>query len=290
MKPEEIQAIISAKQRKTKEYLQYAQNKNAALLQAAKSAHEEDEKIARAGGMSYFNGTSLQDKLVKQKLSEWERIRLCPVTHETVGWMHIVHMVTISPITNCRFPAHWNKISASLVSKETANWTYGSMKVGFILDVPAQNILSTDIKNIYSLNGDEHVRSCSAHGTGECHITCYIRNYTIHSASDTAYDRLHAQQFILDPQELIIKQQNEFRNKLFGRHNEILLMGRKMDPEVLPNRTIYYGMKQIEEVKAKAIYLIVDKSDSQLTKNRNKNDAESLSRQNGNLPIFSVTV
>ena len=67
MKPEEIQAIISAKQRKTKEYLQYAQNKNAALLQAAKSAHAEDEKIARAGGMSYFNGTSLQDKLVKQQ-------------------------------------------------------------------------------------------------------------------------------------------------------------------------------------------------------------------------------
>ena len=92
------------------------------------------------------NQNPTETPFTPKKLSEWERIRLCPVTHETVGWMHIVHMVTISPITNCRFPAHWNKISASLVSKETANWTYGSMKVGFILDVPAQNILSTDIK------------------------------------------------------------------------------------------------------------------------------------------------
>lgn len=75
-------------------------------------------------------------------------------SNSDTNWHHIVHM----QMRGCdnviaqgrRFPADWRKISASLVSSETAGLTVYNTNCGYILDVPSQCILLTSATDISS--------------------------------------------------------------------------------------------------------------------------------------------
>lgn len=235
-------------------------------------------------------------KIITKKLSEWKLLCKTPLKSDKLKtWQHVVHMDKrvlsgdTSLITNCRFPGDWKKISASLVSEKTPDWTYNSngynpIRVGYILDVPAQNILSTDPYNVVSINSESHIRRCNKrHKSGQCHILCYVQENAIknHSGLKNQGTPLHALESLLTPKELISEQ------KIVNpkRHNELLIMGPGTS-----DRILYEGMERTAEVKVKAIYLVVNKNDLKSSRDRDLAWVKEVSKKNKNLPIFTVNV
>lgn len=245
----------------------------------------------------FFNGLANEDnKIIVKKLSAWESVRKVPVKQENLkNWQHIVHMdkrvlSDQEPLAiGGKFPGDWKKISASLVSEKTPDWTYKvngfngtttPIRVGYILDVPPQNILSTDPWNVASIGSESHISNCrKPHKSGKCHILCYLQAKVKKNKHDLY--GLHALQYLLTPEELIMQQ---WKNNQNG-HNELLIIG-----EGTSNRPLYEGMKRTTEVLVRGIYLVISKADSMPEQRRNLAWAEKASKKNNDLPIFKVHV
>ena len=227
---------------------------------------------------------------IKDKLSKWDDVCNAEVKDNESGpWQYIVHMdsrVTDKKqkplLVGGKFPSDWKKISASLVTDKTADWTFlgNEVHAGYILDVPSQNILSTNAKNIFSYESDKHIAKCSKrHRSGACHILCYIE-------SEANAGNLNAFDKILSPDELVEEQ--EVTNP--KRHNELVILG-----PGTPNRVLYEGVPRTSEVKIKGIYLVVNQKDSPRNRERDRKWAEREAKRNAtkegvDLPIFTVNV
>lgn len=228
--------------------------------------------------------------VIKNKLSTWDSVRNTAVEQKKLGaWQHIVHMdkrvITGEKplITDRKFPSDWKKISASLVTNETPDWTFSSgiFRVGYILDVPPQNILSTDSGNIFSCFSENHISTCVKPHKYGCHILCYLEAY---ARSRGGF--LNAFDSLLSPEELL-REQKRYNHR---QHNELVIMG-----PGTPDRVLYKGVKRTAEVKVKGIYLLVNKNDPENNRKRDLKWAEREAKRNatnkdGELPIFTVHV
>lgn len=213
----------------------------------------------------YFKLNKAEVRILKNKLLEWEKIRQYPVDRVVPGWRHIVHVQRVGPkfrVQDCRFPAYWDKISASLVSSETAGSTFISC-CGYILDVPAQSILSADSDDVGSPIGKD----------GNRDILAWIKQ-------QSSVDWVHASHKLKTPDEVIreqILQDNPY--------NELILHGRATSGDKL-----YNGIARPGEVRAKGIYLVVDPTASASTIQNEAAWAQMASRLNRNIPIFRITL
>ncbi|MFN8406873.1 MAG: hypothetical protein U0X71_05265 [Sphingobacteriaceae bacterium] len=250
-----------------------------------------DKKAIDKSLIPHFNYLDdAKNSIIKDKLTKWDLIRKAKIDqNKPPTWQHIVHMddrVLNSKkkplLTDGKFPSDWKKISASLVTNETPDWTFSGLRVGYILDVPAQNILSTNEKNIFSFESEEHISQCKRkHKSGKCHVLCYVEANSKNRGKD-----LNAFESLLSPEELVRKQKMHNANS----HNELVIMG-----PGTPNRVLYKGIPRTDEVKVKGIYLVVNKTDPQKDRDRNLKWAEKEAKRNagkkdGSLPIFTVHV
>ena len=253
-----------------------------------------DKKAIDKSLIPHFNYLDdAKNSIIKDKLTKWDLIRKAKIDqNKPPTWQHIVHMDNRvlnnekKPLLTARkFPSDWKKISASLVTNETPDWTFcadGGVRVGYILDVPAQNILSTNEMNIYSYMSEEHISRCKRkHKSGGCHVLCYVEANSKNRGKD-----LNAFESLLSPEELV-KEQKIHNAK---SHNELVIMG-----PGTPNRVLYKGIPRTDEVKVKGIYLVVNKTDPQKDRDRNLKWAEKEAKRNagkkdGSLPIFTVHV
>jgi len=255
-----------------------------------------DKKAVDKGLRPHFNYLKEDtNRLIKGKLAKWDLVRKTKIDQKKPHtWQHIVHMDFRATnggkplLTARKFPSNWKKISASLVTNETPDWTYGAngatgrMRVGYILDVPAQNILSTNSGNIFSRASEHHISQCKRkHKSGGCHVLCYVEANARNRGKD-----LNAFESLLSPEELV-REQKMYNAK---NHNELVIMG-----PGTPNRVLYKGVPRTGEVKVKGIYLVVSKTDPQKDRERDLKWAEKEAKRNankkeGSLPIFTVHI
>ncbi len=213
---------------------------------------------------------------LKSKLLEWEKVRHYPVDKWVTGWKHIVHVQPKSSdfrVKNCRFPADWEKISASLVSEKTAGETFAS-DCGYVLDVPSQSILSTDYKDIGSPKTSEDMTffcqssKRSLHALShKCDIRCWVAMFS------ESKEVSSLKEFKV-PDQILMEQ------KAHGcSYNELLLIGRKTSDSKL-----YSKVPRPVEVRAKAVYIVL----SEYSRDQDEAWAKQASRLNCNIPIIRV--
>ena len=136
----------------------------------------------------YFKKSEADLNLIKAKLSQWEQVRhyIIGESNSNTDWRHIVHMHGLDKVIaqGCRFPADWRKISASLVSRDTAGWTVFNSNCGYVLDVPSQDILLTSHVDICSYHEEYHVVGGAIESLkcqkphveqgGKCDVRCWV--------------------------------------------------------------------------------------------------------------------
>lgn len=186
----------------------------------------------------------------------------------------------------------WDVISTSLISNIRPDAVIG--EIGHILDVPPQNILSTNETDVYVEN---HVGrdknspvgkvikpyALADHIKERSNLPKYY-DYSFYGQLNQHAKRLKASEYLLTPEELeILTIKSKQSSKV--PHNEIVVIGR-------PGVNLYSGMPTTSKIKVKGIYLIrkfIQRKGRHVW-NEYLNLAYSMSEVNNNVPIIFINV
>ncbi len=330
-KPQKIEQIVSDRARvwgigRAPTFLPKIITSPAGSPMEPSSAIADDSSLALS--KPCFSKKEFRKETLAGTLSMWSALRDQPIMGTMKEWKHIVHMDhrilldpdrpnRISPaksaglLVNGRFPDNWKKISASLISNEMPNWTFlyrryydgsnhgGGLRVGYILDVPSQNILSTSPEDVASVDSERYMENCMLHPYGsECDIACYVRHNTAGKLGWYHPHAIYALTDLLNPNALLAVTRicpNRRRYQEY-HHNEMLIMCRNGTNRM----QVYEDMAPIGDVKAKAVYLVIDDRDTLPDINyRGQNHCDEMRHDvtwaekmaiKHNLPIFQVRI
>ncbi len=150
-------------------------------------------------------------------------------------WMHLVYMINRpmeyerNKLLTSNFEniiSKWDVISTSLISNNLLD-AYGS--IGYILDVPPQNIISTNESDI---GFDNHIGTSASNGN--------FQRKVIDSFALVDYINKNLNRKIISPKVLIEKTLS---------FNEVIIVGKA-------GVSIYPNFPPTQEIKAKGIYLM----------------------------------
>ncbi len=150
-------------------------------------------------------------------------------------WMHLVYMINkpMEPERNKlltsnfdNIVSNWDAISTSLISNVLLE-AYGS--IGYILDVPPQNIISTNSSDISFKN---HIGTTSSNGNFQRKV---INRFALVDYINKNIDRK------IIPPRLLIEKTMSF--------NEVIIVGKA-------GISIYPNLPPTREIKAKGIYVM----------------------------------
>jgi hypothetical protein len=233
------------------------------------------------------------------KLEQWRRL------DETD--MLIVHCVSPQYFDSAEFNhfeaesvfKRWDVISASLITHQVkyggkdgkVKYTGMYGELGFVLDVPPQNILGTHYRDVYFPN---HIGTPKYFGAGK-----YKRKEDSWKLADATFSgvgkNIGIAGFGHDKAAWPINEGNPYNiieapiDILFksnrARHNEILIIGK-------PGVSLHHGYPPSQEIKVKAIIVGERNSDSNFTSLQRKHELdvaiEKLSKANPGLRVINI--